>query len=182
MQHEEHEDGWRSEDEEQDEDDDDSDAAWWPKARRRDASADGRGGESGDDDYDDDSEHGEGDDQGDDGGCQGMSRIPGGSCFRRFVYAVRSQDGRVPRKPTHSGTARGKRKKQTEPTAAAARQGQAFYGIFPIEAILNRAPLQKPFDWDAEKDGAWDPERKPLKTRGWFEYDDDIAFDLYAWK
>ena len=141
-----------------------------------------RGGESGDDDYDDDSEHREGDDQGDDGGCQGMSRIPGGSCFRRFVYAVRSQDGRVPRKPTHSGTARGKRKKQTEPTAAAARQGQAFYGIFPIEAILNRAPLQKPFDWDAEKDGAWDPERKPLKTRGWFEYDDDIAFDLYAWK
>ena len=77
--------------------------------------------------------------------------------------------------PTRSGT-RGKRKKQTEPTAAAARQGQAFYGIFPIEAILNRAPLQKPFDWDAEKDGAWDPERKPLKTRGWFEYDDDIAF------
>ena len=100
----------------------------------------------------------------------------------KHTLAVRSQDGRVPRKPTHSGTARGKRKKQTEPTAAAARQGQAFYGIFPIEAILNRAPLQKPFDWDAEKDGAWDPERKPLKTRGWFEYDDDIAFDLYAWK
>ena len=47
------------------------------------------------------------------------------------------------------------------------------------EIILNRVPLHAPFFWDKARQAAWDTERKPAKARGWFLYNDDVAFDLY---
>ena len=39
--------------------------------------------------------------------------------------------------------------------------------------------MHAPFFWDPAKQAAWDPERKPATKRGFFLYNDDIAFDLY---
>jgi len=51
--------------------------------------------------------------------------IPGGACFRRFVYAKRSKARRG--------------------MAAYAHLGEPWYSFVPLEALLNRAPFHPPF-------------------------------------
>ena len=79
-------------------------------------------------------EEGEGEGEGaegsgdDDASPQSQQRMPGGACFRRFVYA--------------------KRTKARRGTAAYAHLGEPWYSFVPIESLLNRAPLHMPFKGD----------------------------------
>lgn len=165
------------EEEEYDEEEDDDD---WPEA------ADECNDSDGDVDCNDGGGSG-GDDSGGGGGAGSSSdgrghkqRVGVGACFRRFIYAIRSQDGTVPRVP--GGKALGKaakRKRSTVQTAAAARAGQAFYGIAEVGSTRCRAPLAPPFFWDADKERAWNPEAKPAERRGYFVWNGDIAHDVY---
>ena len=113
-----------------------------------------------------------------DGTKAGSRTVSGGACFRRFIYAIRSHDGVVPGRRKAKRRSAHRRRGQVR-TAAAQRSGEPWYGIIAIDSILNRAPLHAPFFWDKARQAPWDPERKPAKARGWFLYNDDIAFDLY---
>ena len=111
-------------------------------------------------------DEGEGDGDGDGDGSGASHSLLGGTCYRRFIYAMRTQDGKVPA-PSHKGKKR--RKDSTVKTVAAQRAGQAFYGIIQVDQILGPAPLHRPaYPWDKHKWDAWDPERKPLSKRGHF--------------
>ena len=159
--------------EEEDEDQEVNPSNWpRPQANAGEEDSDDEGGDEEGDVSEED------DDKDDDGAPRGRT-VSGGSCFRRFIYAIRSHDGKL------KGRKRKQRTKQ-KLTAAASRSGGAFYGIIDINRtersrhlLLNRAPVHAPFFWDPRKQAAWDPERKPATKRGFFLYNDDIAFDLY---
>ena len=155
---------------------DDQDGA--PAKRRRPPPPIDDGGDDCESGSDDNSAGGGDVDSDEDGHSQGGDdsiRMHGGICFRRFIYAVRTQNSTVLVQDSGGNHHRRKRQKKRPTsirTAAAHWQGKAFYSICELAELSSDINLVKPY---FHHDEVWDPEKKPLTSRGYWLFNADMS-------